>query len=886
MSPGRVGPAGRLFRASLVLFPRWFRAEYGEDMVATFEERAEQLRAGGGALSLAAFTLRALLEVPLAALQVRRGLDLDLASFLEGSSSAWLDDLRHAARSLRRAPAWTAASLLILALGIGGTTALFSVINSVFLRPLPYASPDRLVSIWTLNRGQRDGSSWANASDWLERSRALEEIALVVRPEFTMSTVTGPDGPERIHVGLVSPTFFELLGAEASVGRVFGPADEGEGAQIVVIGEDLWGARFGRDPDVVGRTVTIEGTELDIVGVVPSDLAIPRRETQIWQLWDVAEQPGAEFRQADAYWVLGRLRSGVAVEAARAELQGIASQLATEYPDTNRELGVRLTSLRTEIVGDRLPLLLGSLFGSMVLVLLIGGANVAQLMLGRGTARRRELAVRGSLGATRARLTRQLLAESVLLSAVAGIGGVAIARVSLPILIASIPSDVPLIEATTMDLSVLAFAVLTVGVMAPLVGLLPAIRAPKASVADVLRSGGRGSTVRDRRLRSALVVGELALAVLLLSGASLLLRSAVAVSEVDPGFDAERALIMRLNLSLPDDDAILAAEGELVRRVRAVPGVEDVGLTGGFFVERIPDQRLAFTDEDPPAPGTPAPPLTSEGVFPGFFEAIGAPLLAGRRLALSDVPVEDERVVTVNASWVRSFSPDRDPIGRQFRRVVASGPIDPTFTVVGVVGDLRHTELEAQPFPQIFYPETGIDLDLVVRTSGDPLGVAPLVRTVVRQLDPGAAVSGVGRLSDRYRDGMAPRRFQTYMVGLLAAFATLLAAVGLFAILHDMVSARRREVGIRIALGAEPRRVLGMVLGSGLAMAMTGLVLGLGLALLLSGVTARFVYGIESTDPVSLATVAVLLLATALVASGLPAWRATAVSPTETLNDE
>ena len=886
MNPHRIGPTARLFRASLVLFPRWFRAEYGEEIMAAFLERAEQLRGEGGTLSGMAFTLRALLEVPVAALQVRRGANLDLASFFEGSSTAWLDDLRYAARSLRRAPAWTAASLLILALGIGGTTAVFSVVNSVFLRPLPYASSDRLVSIWTLNGAQRDGSSWANASDWLERSRSLEEIALVVRPEFTMSTVTGPDGPERIHVGLVSPTFFGLLGAEASIGRVFGPADRGVGAQIVVIGEELWGARYGRDPDIVGRTVTVEGTDFDIVGVVPSGLAIPRRETQIWQLWDAAEQPGAQARQADAYWVLGRLATGVTVEAAQQELEAVASQLAAEYPDTNLDFGVRLTSLRTEIVGDRLPLLLGLLFGSMALVLLVGGANVAQLMLGRGMARRRELAVRGALGATRARLTRQLFAESVLLSAVAGIGGVAIARAALPVLVSSIPSDVPLVEATTMDLRVLAFAVLAVGVLAPLVGLLPALRAPGAPVADVLRSGGRGSTARDRRLRSGLVVGELALAVLLLSGASMLARSALAVGRVDPGFDAESSLILRLNLSLPEDDALLSAEEDLLRRVKAVSGVEDAGLTGGFFVERIPDQRLAFVDEDPPAPGAPVPPLTSEGVLPGFFDAIGAPLMAGRRLTLSDLPIQEARVVAVNAAWVARFSPDRDPVGRQFRRVLATGPIDPVLTVVGVVGDVRHTELEAEPFPQIFYPETGIDLDLVVRTSGDPLEVAPAVRTVVRQFDPGVAVSQVGRLSDRYREGIAPRRFQTFMVGLLAAFATLLAAVGLFAILHDMVSARRREVGIRIALGAEPRRVLGMVLGNGLAMAAAGLVLGIVLALLLSGVTARFVYGIESTDPVSLAVVAALLLATALVASGLPAWRATSVSPVETLNDE
>lgn len=875
----------RVFRAFVRLLPEWFRREYGRDMVVDFELRSVRINERSGRLAARLFAVRSLLEVLAAVVKLRLARS---RAPRDGRwrGGGWVDDMRHAARSLARAPGWTCAAVLILTLGIGGTTAVFTVLNTVLLRPLPYEDPEQLVSIWTVNRVQdlRDGSSYENGRDWAALSHGLEDVTFVLRPEFSNATVSSFGEPERIHVGMVSPNFFELLGVRAVAGRVFGADDLRVDTRLAVISEALWTTRYGRASDAVGQTLTIDGEPSQIVGVVPGEVAIPLRETQVWRALDVRTPEGRDWRGFDAYWVIGRLASGVTPEAAQAELDPIAADLSARFPQTNRDRGVRVRSLRAEIVGERVPLLLWTILASMGLVLLIGGANVAQLMLGRGIERRREMAVRASLGATRRRMNRQLLLESALLSVCAGIGGLVVAHLALRGLLSLVPPDVPLIDQVRLDGAVLWMAFALTGVLAPLVGLLPALVTTRADAAEVLRAGGCGST-GDRRVRSVLVVTELAMAAVLLMGSGLLVRSALALQAVDPGFDARRTLMARVDLSPSEEGDPIMLPAGIVRDVANLPGVVGVSVIGQFFIERIPDQTINVLGTPPRPSSAPAPKLTTDQVYPGFFEGLGVPLLRGRALGLEDVP-EDFRfsTVVVNQKWVDTFAGGRDPIGLQFRwGDQVEGEV---ITVVGVVADLRRTTLDEPSYPQMFTAGAGAGFDLLVRTSDAPLAVAQLVREAIRGHDPLAAVSRVGTAWERYDVGMAPRHFQTLMFSTFAALATLLAAIGLFAVLHDVVAARRREIGIRLALGAAPAGVRRMVLTSGIGLAIIGLAIGLGATWLLSGVLARLVYGIRSTDAVTMVAVTACLLVVALAASLLPALRATRVPPAETLSSE
>jgi predicted permease len=874
-----------LFRIALLLFPDWFRRAYGPEMVRDFEAHHARIRAEAGGLAALGFTARAIAEVPLSAYRVRR--DPAIAARGPIERGGFGDDLRAAARSLVRAPLWTGAALFIPTLGIGGTVAVFSVLHAVLLRPLPYESPESLVSIWTVNRVQdlRDGSSYENGRDWLERSRSLRDVAFVLRPEFTTATVTSFGEPERIHVGLVSESFFELLGVDPVIGRVFSARDLAQDARVAVIDEGLWAARYASAPDVIGRSVTINGEEVTIVGVAPRSVSLPLRETRIWRLLDVRPPEGRSTRAGDAYWVLGRVAEGATPESAQRELDAIAAGLEEIYPEANRDRGVRVRPLQAEIVGERATLLLWTLFGSMILVLAVGGANVAQLMLTRGVERRRELAIRVSLGASRARVNRQLLLESVLLSGAAGVGGALVAALALEGLVGIIPPDIPLVERVRIDAAVLLVCFGAAGIVAPLVGLLPALAASRTDAATLLRAGGRGTTGRDQRVRSLLVVGEVAMAVVLLASAGLLVRSAIELQAVDPGFDARSTLIARVNLARAGDDPLVLPQA-ILDEARSMPGVRDASIIGQFFVERIPDQTITVVGSTPRPEGAPTPQLTTDLIVPGFFEAMGVPLLRGRSLRVADVTlgIGSPSMVLVNRSWVDMFAEGRDPVGLQFRWGDAVEGY--THTVVGVVGDLRRTTLEDVSYPQMFFAGGTAGFDMLVRAESDPLALAPAVREIVRRHDPLAAVSGVGTAWERYGSGLAARRFQTLLFGLFAALATVLAAVGLFAVLHQAVAARRREIGIRLALGAAPAGLRRTVLGRGVALTLAGLGIGLGATVLLSGVTARLVYGVTSTDPLTLALVSVSLLAVATLASFVPAMQATRVSPSETLASE
>ena len=880
-------PGSRLFRVWMRLLPSWFRAEYGAEMVADYERRYQETRAAHGRLSGFACLVRAFVDVPFAALEARRLADAEAADPLgEASVGAWLDDGWHAMRSLLRAPGWTATALLILTLGIGGTAAVFSVLNAVLLRPLPYENPESLASLWTINQrqGLPDGSSWENTRDWVERSPSLEDATMILRPEFSTFTVTTFGEPERIHVGMVGANFFDVLGVQPTIGRVFEASDPDEDAQIAVLAEWLWVDRFGADPAVLGSTLTIDEEAVRVVGVVSGDLTLPRRETGIWQLLDPRAPDDRSFRGWDAYWVVARLADDATIESAQAELDPIAATLAAEYPDTNRDRGVRVTSLRAEIVGDRLPLLLWTLFGSMILVLAIGGTNVAQLMLSRSAQRRRELAVRASLGASRRRINRQLLLEGTILSLAAGAGGVALAWVGLQGLLTLVPPETPLTQDVGIDGSVLLLSFCVAAVVAPLVGLLPALATSREGAADVLRGGGRSVTASDRRTRSTLVVVEVALAVVLLASAGLLLRSAVAIQAVDPGFPADQTLMARVHFSSSLDETRLATiQEDLLTALRRDADVLDAAIVGKFFIERFPDQTINIVGDPIPSADQPRPRLTSDLVYPGFFESMGVPLVRGRMFVMSDVG-DDTSPTLVNQAWVDEFAEGRDPIGLHFRW--GDRTEGATLRVVGVVGDMRRTTLEEAAYPQMFWPGVTSAIDVLVTRAGDPLASAQMLNALVRDADADAAVSQVGLAADRYEVGLAPRRFQTLLFGVFAALATGLAAIGLFAILHDAVASRRREIGIRLALGASPAGVRDMVIRQGLGLSALGLGLGLVGVLATSSILEAFVYGVESTDIATLLGVSGVLGLVCCLASAIPALQATRVAPSETLGGE
>lgn len=853
-------------------------------MVASFEDRRAD-SVNTGRLAFIACVVWAVVSIVPAACAVHAD---GLRSMGTPRQRGWRDDTQAAARSLWRSPGWTLAALAILTLGIGGTTAVFSVLNAVLLRPLPFDEPDRLVSIWTVNLGQDlpDGSSWENAQDWLERGTTLDDVALVVRPEFTTATVTDFEDPERIHVGEVSPNFFELLGVRPVAGRLFGGSDLASDERVIVISESLWNRRFGGSPTVFDRSVTLDGSAYKIVGVAPESLTLPRRETQIWQLRDVRSMDGRSRRGNDAYWVVGRAKEPTSLDAIRRDLERVAAELAVEFPDTNRDRGVRVTSLHGEVVGARLPLILWTLFGSMLVVLVIGGTNVAQLMLSRGISRRREMAVRASLGATRTRINRQLILESALLGLAAGGGGIVAAYLGLGGLIRLIPPDVPFLDAVRIDGRVLLLSVGVTAVVAPLVGLIPALAGSRTNASSILGAGGRGVAGGDRRTRSMLVVAEMALAVVLLASAGLLLRSAWLLQRVDPGFDAARTLVARVHYSNPLEPADRAAAHEaLLRELDALPGVVSSGMIGQLFVDRIPDQTITLVGSAPEPVDALRPRLTTDEVFPGFFAALDVPLLTGRSFTHADVgdPYAPTHVM-VNRAWVREFSPDESPVGREFRW--GQRTTGPTMTVLGVVADLNRTTLEDSTFPQMFVPSAPAAHDLVLKTTRDPMDLLPAVREQVWRVDPLAAVSRAGPATLRYHQGLAPRRLQTRMLGAFAMLATLLAALGLFAIQHEAVAARRREIGIRVALGATPQGVHGMIVRQGLALAAIGIGVGLLGTVLVSRLTQNFLYGIGSTDPLTLGGVVALILSVAAGASLLPARLATRVSPVEVLSGD
>ena len=806
--------------------------------------------------------------------------------------STLLQDLRYAARSLSRNRGFTAVAVLTLALGVGANTSIFSVLQAIVLRDLPYREPDRLAVMWTRNLQQNlpDGSSYLNFRDWKEQSQAFVQMAAYVRPEFTRVTLTGGDSSARLNAGVVGPDFFEVLGTVPLLGRTFGPDDFKAEATTAIIGHGLWRDRFAADPRVVGQTIQLDGRGVEIVGVMPPGFELPTADVQIWQ--PLFFGPGWQeenSRQADALIVLGRLSSSATIASARGEMDAIAARLRDQYPATNASFGVTTDPLIERVIGPTTERTLWLLFGSVACVLLIACANVANLMLSRVVVRQHEFSVRAALGAGTMRMVRQVLTENVAVSLLAGAIAVLIAWLGIVALRSWAAGVLPRAGTIELDAGVLLFALAAALGCGLLAGLPPALPLATARPANALREGGSRllGGRSGRRLHQSLVVAEIAVAVMLLCGSGLLILSFLRVQSADRGFDTQNVLLLQIDLpnTYNSPERVRSFYSDAMARIRALPDVVAAGAVSDFFIHRQPDYRIALEGQPARLPTDPAPPLTEDNVVPGYFEAMRIPLLRGRLLEDRDLAPDALEVVVINEEIARRFWPGDDPIGKRLKYGLDPSANRPWKTVIGVVADMRRQRLDVPAIPYMFQPGVQPQMDIAVRAAGDPAPLRDAIRAQLHELDPSAPPYGVVTVEQRLEQTVVLRRFQTMLLAALAAVALLLSVIGAYGILQRLVAARTQEIGIRMALGANAAAVLRMVLAAGLWLVVAGLAIGLVGALALSRVIASFLYETSALDPLIYAAVVVVLLGVTLLAILTPARRAARVDPMAALRD-
>jgi putative ABC transport system permease protein len=798
-------------------------------------------------------------------------------------------DVRYAVRSLRKNPGFTLVAVLTLALGIGATTAIFSVVNGVLLHPLPFRDADRLAMVWIDNLSdgiRQDITAYPTFVDWREQNRVFQDMA-AFRPQQV--NLTGEFEPEQIARTAITANFFALLDVEPTRGRGFTVEEEQPGNdRVAVLSHGLWQRRFGGAPEVIGQTIRMNEAEFTVVGVMPAGFDFPA-ESQLWVPLSPDEQVRA---MRDTFWLytLGRLRPGVSLEAAQREMDGIQARIAQEYPSYAR-FGVFVQPVRDYLVGDVRPALL-VLLGAVAFLLLIASANVGNLLLARAAAREREMAVRAAMGAGRRRLLAQLLTESLVLALAGGLLGLLIAFWGVQLLKGLSPADLPRMEHVGVDATVLAFALLTSLLTGITFGLVPALQASRLQLVRSLREGGRGLSGgrRSQRTRRTLVVGQLALALVLLIGAGLLIQSFARLRGIDPGFRAENVLTLRLALSgseYQEPERRIAFYAQLLERVESLPGVVAAAAGTDVLLPELANSNIVTIEGRPNPPAEERIEVTVDQVTPDYFRTLGTPLLRGRDFSATD-DREAAPIAIINDAMVRRFWPDTDPLGRRFRFGGEESEA-PWRTVVGVVADARRTSLEQEARPSAFLPfyqTPSPSMMVVLRTTGDPLALAGAVRREIREIEPNIPASQVATLEALLGERLAQRRFSTLLLGIFSALALLLASVGVYGVIAFMVNQGTREIGIRMALGARSVDVLQLVLRQLFVLVLLGIGIGLLAALALSRTLSGMLYGMSATDPVTYVGIALLLAAVAVLASYLPARRATRVDPIIALRTE
>jgi putative ABC transport system permease protein len=799
-------------------------------------------------------------------------------------------DIRFGLRTLIRNPATTLVAMLTLALGIGANSAIFSVVDGVLLEPLPYAQPDELVMVWESAPKlgfPRFSVAPPNFADWKKQSRSFDHLVAIGRDRFNL---TGGEQPEVLVGASVSPDFFQMLGAIPAVGRGF-QEEEGRSGQgkVAVLSYGLWQRRFGADRDIAGRPITLNGESYTVVGVAPRGLELPRKA----ELWvPLAVDFASENRGAHWLGTVGRLKDGVSLEKAKTEMVGIASRLAQQYPDTNAEWTVDVVRLQDVVVEDIRPALL-ILLVAVAFVLLIACANVANLLLARVASRERELAVRAALGATRTRLVRQMLTETVVLFVAGGALGLLLAYWGVGALVALDPEGIPRAQEIGVNGRVLGFTFLVSLATGLLFGLVPALSATGRRLYGALKEGGRAMAggVQGRFVRGFLVGLEVGVALALLVVAGLLIQSFARLSGVDPGFRPEGVLTARVSIpqyKYPDEERQALFYQQLQERLAAIPGVEQAAtiyplpLSGANMI-------LAYQVEGRPAPPPSQVPATHvRMVSPGYFRALSIPVVQGRAFDARDRRGA-QPVVIVNQTLAAREWPGESPLGKRFTFDDSTQPDARWLTVVGVVRDVRHGTLDEEKTAEAYWPQAqgpSPEAFLVLRTEGDPASLSAAVRAAVRELDRDLPIDRIRPMQQVVDEALSQSRFKTLLLGLLAGLALVLAAVGVYGVVSYSVAQRTHEIGIRMALGARPNQVLQLVVVQGMRIVLIGAAFGLALAGWASRFLRDHVFGVSATDPVTFLLVPAVLLLVALVANWLPALRATRVDPLEALRYE
>lgn len=863
----------RLYRALLRLLPRSFRDDYGGELAATFERRLAGVDGPRRRLALWTRELAGL-----------------AGTALREHAALTVQDLRWAARSLRRAPAFALTAIGVAALGIGATTASFSVTDHVLVRELPFPQSARLVKLWQTDprRGYaRLEASPAHFREWRELQRSFESIAAYWS---TTITRTGDGAPERLATAQVTASLADVLRVRPALGRLFDEADDDEGAPAtVVLAHAYWSSRFGGDREIVGRELLLDGEPTVVVGVLPAGFAFPDRATQVWTPQRFG--PGWYEDRANTFLrVIARLAPGVSLAAARSELTAIAQRQARAFPDPSGDAGIAVVRMRDELPRDSRLLLL-ALLGAALCLLLLSCTNLANLLLVRALARGKELAVRAALGGGRARLARQILTESLLLALAGGLLGVALAYGATPALAQLVPSSLPIAETPAVDLRLLAFATLLTLATGVGFGLAPALRAPLDASAADLREGSRsGVGGRRERWRRALVFAEVTLSVTLLITTGLLLRTLSTLQATDPGFRSTGVLTLRTWLPRPEYAATEKRHQyyqRVLEQARALPGVESAGF-GSFLPMTmrggIWGVKPAGAAEDAADTGV----ASLRFVTPQFLAALGVPLRAGRHVADSDT-LEGEKVAVVSESFAREYFPARDPLGQRFQIAFFER------TVVGVVGDVAVRGLGKLSEAQVYLPHRQIPdgwllpydpKDLAVRASGSFEPLVAELRRIVAQADPNLPITDVRPLAAIVADDTAPRAAQLRVLGAFAAVALLLAGIGLHGLLAYTVTSRSQEFGVRVALGATSGAVVSLVLRQGLVPALGGAALGLALSAATGRALQALLYGVSPFDAATYAAAGGIVLLIALVGAALPARRAARLDPVAALRAE
>ncbi len=878
-----------LYRLLLLALPADLRREFGAEMAQLFREQCDAL--AGRPLERAGFVLAAAGDIMAqgvaARLPRRRGVAVTEGPSVRSlAMSTVRSDIRHAIRLLLRYPAMSMLALTTLALGIGANTAIFSVVDAVLLRQLPYAEPDRLVMVWEKRPAEGVLKNIVSAADFLDWRQRQEPFVAVAAFTSASATLTGQGEPRSLGVAAVSWQFFDLLGVVPAQGRGFLPENEVVGRhRIVLITDSFWRRVFAADQAVVGRKIDLNGNAWEIAGVLPPTFRYRDQSLDLWVplTLDIPNDPPS--RVSHNFEVFGRLKPGVTLEESRVAMDRLGKQLEEEYPQANKGHSAWVTSMREEFVGP-VRESLAAIFGAVALVMLIACVNVASLILTRAASRRREMGIRAALGASRLRLVTQSLAESVTLALAGGVLGVGVAFLALQALPLVLPEQVSVVDVGSLrlNLRMLLFAASLSLVTGVLFGLLPALAVSRPDVAEAVNQGGRGAAGVRRRVRRGLVIGEVTLATLALVGGGLVLRSFASLMSQPLGFDAEQRLTTSIVVPparYPTADQRRILLEDLERRLGALPGVTSIGavnllpLSGGDSRTGIGIEGRERKEGDPPTRMHP------RIVTPGYFSTMGIRLMRGREFTAADTAGAEPVVIISDASVKRHF-PNEDPLGRR----VQFGGDNVMRTIVGVVADVRHWGLAQPANPMLYWPQAQASrnfLTFVLKTSGDPVAIASSVRAAVAAMDPLLPAGELRPLDEVVNRSVRAERALMILMGAFGVVGLVLAAIGIYGVMAQLVAVRTHEIGVRMTLGARPRDILSHFLVDGLWQTAVGILLGLAAGAYLMTLAQRLLFGVTPWDPLTLAAVCALLLVTSLAACLIPARRAMRVDPVQAI---